>query len=178
MAKENTTTAPAKGSGIPAGAPERMPRFMPNAPAMPVARFGTGGEVRIAFVATAPDEVAFETLLESSYWRHVARNMHIGATIEVRNDALTFWALLIVTAHSAQADYVEVALLFKKDLTGAVSGARISEGYRYEYRGITDKWIVIRDVDGHVMRRGLDTANAAYACIQTEMLPMRAMATV
>jgi hypothetical protein len=62
---------------------------------------------------------------------------------------------------SATQGHVEVRELFHKDLEPAQSLGETRGEYKIEYRGVTDRWVVIRLVDGHQMARDLPSRDEA-----------------
>ena len=125
-----------------AGPPKRRLRL---------ARFGLAAHFRGDTVcATFPTDWTFQDTLESSVWDLVAARVVVGTLIEVRSDNLLWWGLLIVV--SATQGKIEVRELFHRDLEPAASLGETRGAYKIEYRGVVDKWVVIRLVDGREWR--------------------------
>ena len=143
---------------------------------LPAARFGLAGHFRGENVcATFPADKAYADALKPSTWSLVANRVVPGTLIEVRDDNLSWFALLIVVAVTPSQNFVEVRELFHKEIQPAMSRGEERSGYKSEYRGVTDRWVVIRTSDGKIMCTGLATPEEARHQIgQLEAAPIGA----
>jgi hypothetical protein len=127
---------------------------------LPLARFGPAGHFRGDIVcATFPMDWEYQEILHSDVWDLVAPRVVIGSKIECRNDNLTWYAELIVV--SATLGRIEVRELMHRQLAPANSAGEERGAYRLEYRGVTDRWVVIRTADDREMARDLPSRDEA-----------------
>lgn len=120
-----------------------------------------------------PRELPYERLFEPGVWKLISRRLAIGDEITARCEALSYWAKLIVVAVDHVTAGVVVKELIKVDFSEAGEGkSRDHLGYRaIDTRTLTDRWIVKRIADGHVMARGLDDEMKAIAMIVNQFAP-------
>lgn len=138
---------------------------------LPTSRFGQAMHVRgNDFCITVPSQLTYQDVLTPDFWTLVAGKLRIGNIIEVRHDEMKFWALVIVVASDQHRGLCEVRELIYKDLAAATMDQVEHKGFSASYRGLTDQWTITRDVDGHVMRTGIESQAKAQYIIETEMI--------
>lgn len=134
-------------------------------------RFQEGAFARNGWGATVPNGTAWETVLSPWYWRLVGRKLRIGDEIVVRDDALSFWALLLVVSADPITGAVELRDLLKRDLAPVTVVGCEQSGFSAVYRGLTEQWCILRDHDEHTMRTNLPSRDEAMRIIRTQYLP-------
>lgn len=152
-----------------------VPAAPPHGKRLPGARFGLAAHFRGEnLCATFPSNWTFEDVLKPDTWALVAPRAPIGSIIEVRDDNLSWFALLLVVASGVNRDsFLELQTLFFKKLEPAKSLNDERAGYRSEYRGVIDKWCITRVVDGKDMALGLSSRDEArYQVMQLEGVPI------
>jgi hypothetical protein len=107
------------------------------------------------------------------FFSGVGDKLQIGDTIEVRDDLLTIYALLLVVVADQTRAYVEVRELFKKEVPPAVVDQEIIEGFETRYEGLSKRWCVYRKQDGHCMRTQLPSKHDAMEYIRSDLRPIK-----
>lgn len=106
-------------------------------------------------VVTVEDASHPEDFEKPEFWSLVANQLQIGDHIEVRDDAMTFWAEYLVTA--CDATWAKTQCLRKVKLDAEV-GKEISSEFKVEYKGPHKKHCVIRVSDKSIVKEGCQTA--------------------
>ncbi|CAN0464519.1 unnamed protein product, partial [Phaeothamnion confervicola] len=104
-----------------------------------------------------PDGVDYAELFKPSFWKSEAKHIRLWDSIRVYTDSNKFAAELLVTSANANAAFIAVSELWRRDLETVDYAAETIEGYSYEWTGGFDKFVIRRIADGHVMQRGLMT---------------------
>lgn len=107
-----------------------------------------GRQTHLVTVEGVEDPAAFE---DPAFWSLVAKDMTIGDHIEVRDDALSFWAEYLVVA--CDRTWVKVAKLREVRLT-PVKDTSISPDYEIAWKGPHRRWCVIRLSDRSAVHEG------------------------
>ena len=81
--------------------------------------------------------------------------------MEIRNDALTLYGIVMVTESEPSTGHAVVTEIFLKHLAKSQMEPVDSAGYRAEYRGLSDQWCVVRNADGYVCERGIGNRQEA-----------------
>lgn len=142
-----------------------------NGPVLSAARFKEACYVRNDFVATIENNVSLEQMLVPGFWNGVSRQLNIGDKIEVRNDALTLFVILVCVAVDHISSHVEVRQLFSKVAMPAIVENEVRGDYSVSYSGLTDHWVITRVLDGHIMKTGLPSRDAANNEILVGLVP-------
>jgi hypothetical protein len=140
-------------------------------PALDPKRFGELSFASRAWTAIVPDGVAYADLLKPAYWKLNARRMCARDTIDVVNDAFTFYARLLVVSSNPATDTVEVRELYRRGFAPPNLDEQEINGFALSWRGGFDKWTVTRASDGHVMKKGIVSREEARYFVQTELTP-------
>lgn len=136
---------------------------------MPSNRFERADHKRSWWSATvASFEDYRERATQPWYWRLVGQRVSVGDVIEMRDDVLTFWALLLVLEADSMTGELKLTELMCKEMPQHERASIVRGGYRIEYAGITDRWQIVRVRDGMVMKRGIKTSADAEAATLTE----------
>lgn len=120
--------------------------------------------------AAIPVGVPYDTILTPEFWVHVAgpKNMLPGDEIRIIPDDGSYVALLFVRDAGASWG-AKVSEIYKKDFdTPAIEkGYDIPPGYRIEWRGLSEKHVVVRESDGTAVVSGKKTRpDAVIALIE------------
>jgi hypothetical protein len=134
-------------------------------------RFGELSFASRAWTAIVPDGVAYADVLKPAYWKLNARRMSARDTIDVVNDAFTFYGKLLVVSSNPSTDTVEVRELYRRSLAPPSIDDQEINGFAVAWAGGFDKWTVTRASDGHVMRKGIVSREEARYFVQTELTP-------
>jgi hypothetical protein len=134
-------------------------------------RFGELSFASRAWTAIVPDGVAYSEVLKPAYWKLNARRMSARDTIDVVNDAFTFYAKLLVVSSNPSADTVEVRELYRRGFAPPSADQQEINGFAVGWSGGFDKWTVTRASDGHVMKKGIVSRDEARYFVQTELTP-------
>ncbi|MDB5600880.1 MAG: hypothetical protein JWN71_2924 [Xanthobacteraceae bacterium] len=134
-------------------------------------RFGELSFSSRAWTAIVPDGIAYADVLKSTYWKLNARRMSARDTIDVVNDAFTFYAKLLVVSSNPSTDTVEVRELYRRGLAPPNIDEQEINGFAVSWGGGFDKWKVTRASDGHVMKKGIVSREEARYFVQTELTP-------
>lgn len=161
--------APAPPPRVPAAAPPAAQLKKPAV--LDTKRFGELSFASRAWTAIVPDGVAYADVLKPAYWKLNARRMSARDTIDVVNDAFTFYAKLLVVSSNPSADTVELRELYRRDLDPPKVDEPDINGFTLSWRGGFDKWTVVRAGDGHVMKKGIGSRDEARYFVQTELTP-------
>lgn len=142
-----------------------------NGPVLSAARFKEACYVRNDFVATVENNVSLEQMLVPGFWNGISRQLNIGDKIEVRNDSLTLFAILVCVAVDHISSHVEVRELISKTSMPAIVESQVRGDYTVSYSGLTDHWVITRVLDGHIMKTGLPSRDAANNEILVGLVP-------
>lgn len=98
----------------------------------------------------------YEEILKPEYWAHVVlpKNMKIGDEIKAKSVTGEWFAWLMI--RDCGNTWAKVEVLFKKDFEAAkpeADGVSIP-GFKVEWQGIANKFVVIREKDGAVISQG------------------------
>ena len=124
-----------------------------------------------SFEATVPPNLPMEHLLSGQFWRLCSRRIRRGDHIRVRDDFLTrFGELVCVGVDHATGD-TEMRLLWSVDVeaTSLNNGEHI--GYSVKDLGVHNGFAIVRDSDGHEMKRNLRSYTEAQRTIRLEYVP-------
>lgn len=142
-----------------------------NPSALDTKRFGELSFASRAWTAIIPNGVAYADVLKPTYWKLNARRMSARDTIDVVNDAFTFYAKLLVVSSNPSTDTVEVRELFHRELDPPNNETQELNGFAVIWAGGLDKWTVRRVTDAHLMKSGIISREEARFFIQTELTP-------
>lgn len=159
-----TSDLPGKSIGKPL--PEEttvVRRLHPN-------RFKMAEQERQTWLIYPDASIEFDTILEPTYWSHVAKMLRPGAHIEVFAENGSYWAELLVRSASALA--ANVIVLRRYDL-GPISKEDGSLFF-VEYRGPLIKHAVVRKRDNVVVQGGFDMPEGAmgWLAANTKSMPV------
>lgn len=140
----------------------------PMTKSLPSSRFASAEHARgLTMCATFPADWTFDDVLKPDTWRLLASHLTVGAKIEVRNDALTWYGELLVVVSDRSRGLVEVVELMRKDLPQAQTTGDDTGEFVTKYAGLTDRWIIQRVSDGKLMKTGLPSRSEAIHEIRT-----------
>lgn len=142
-----------------------------NGPVLSPARFKEACYARNDYVATVEDGITLEQMLVPGFWRSLGRQINIGDKIEVRNDALTLFAILVCVAADHISSHIEVRELISKTSMPAIVENQVRGDYAVSYTGLTDQWTIRRVLDGHIMKKNLPSRDAANNEILVGLVP-------
>jgi len=155
--------------------PDASQEIMPLKDRLPLNRFAVTVNVSNHWTATVPTGTPIAHLFIPQFWanRNVGNVMTIGDVIVARPDDLAWWCELLVVGTSPLSNEATVRMLRCVEFEDVHKPDDISpnDPYYTEHRGLTDKWIVVRRLDGHVMAKGLATRQAAMQHIK-DMVPL------
>lgn len=114
----------------------------------------------ISWIATVPVGVPYERVLEPEFWVHIVGPKNVQPTNEIKvvADDGSYVALLYVRDCGA-AWGAKVAEIWKRDFdTPAVDATNdMPAGYKIDWRGLSEKFVVVRESDGAVIVSGKKT---------------------
>lgn len=127
----------------------------------------------VTFYYVPPAGVGFESLKDSSYWTHVARNLKPGNKIEVLAEDGAYWALLLVRAVGPRD--ASVAVLQHEELGGGLEiQGGLPSGFEVKWRGPNAMWSVVRSQDNEVIKDKMGTKEQANLYLQNHVKALAA----
>jgi hypothetical protein len=126
------------------------------------------------FEATLPQGVASEHAAADGFWRLCGKRLRRGDHIRYRDDALTRFGEVVVVAADAGTGAIEVRGLWSREIAPATARESEKLGFTPADFGVHEKWGIVRDADGHVMCKGIDSFDEAMRRIRVEYLPIKA----
>jgi len=125
------------------------------------------------FEATLPRDVPIERVASEGFWRLCAKRLSRGDHIRFRDDALTLFGEVVVVAADAGTGTIEVRQLWTRDVAPATPRECEKLGFTPADFGVHEKWGIVRDADGHVMCKGIDSFDEAMRRFRVEYLPLK-----
>jgi hypothetical protein len=157
-------TAAVSTFGFPDGGPTRATALRPS-------RFTSPDHVRVHHCVTLEAGQEFKDVFEEGFFRLAAHKIHLSDLIEVRDDLLSFWGLVIVTACDQVRSFVRVQPLQHVRLAPESVDETIGAAFKIENRGLTERFAVVRSSDGTTVRTGIKSHDEAKRVIATELTP-------
>ena len=112
------------------------------------------------FSVTVEQGVTKEDILNPHFWTHVSAKMQPYDIVTVRTDDGAWWAQVLVL--TAARTYAKTAMINFVALTsGDVSMSEDFrlEGHKVTWRGPQNKWTVVREKDGAVVKEKIESRN-------------------
>jgi hypothetical protein len=165
-----TQTQPKSAGSAPPPADEK-----PKIRAVELGRMTPAEENRNAWRLVVAGQAEYEALIgnERDAWKEVGGRLHAGDTIEVVDDASSFFAWLLVRSCITQSRSlmaIEVVELLRKNIGEEVSTSPRATGDWYVcYRGNFSKWCLIRP-NGLIARERMHTREEAQIALANEMI--------
>lgn len=130
-------------------------------------RFAAAGHFFMRYDYKMPAEHSKDDLLDPSYWTKVGMSLNLGDFIEVVKDDFSEAGQIRVTSSNPRLDHAAVQIVSWTKLAQPEERTSFSEdGFRGEWRGLHDRWVVIRESDGHQMHVGLNSIEATREYIR------------
>ncbi len=143
---------PQQEVSVPAPAPHIIQPLMPS-------RFEIEEALRARHVGTAHSGSRPEDVLDPAYWAHVGAKLHVRDRIELWADDGAWFLEAVVL--SAGRNWARVHLLRVEHLTPQTQIELPAPGYQVVYRGMQDKWCVLREMDNQIVQKGEDSRDDA-----------------
>lgn len=113
-----------------------------------------------------------EDLLDPAYWSLIANRMTVGDTIEVRDDAMTYWAELLVLA--CEPTWAKTMLLREHKLGSTVTKQdQVKAGYEVEFKGPHLRYCVVRQSDKEIVHKQSQTREQAEDWLRDHLKAMK-----
>jgi hypothetical protein len=119
------------------------------------------------WVARVKHGVPLEVVLSDEFWAHVpsARPVQVGQIIRAMCVDLSYFVMLWVVDVGPNWISVDPIMVHKREARTNVGGDAAPSGFRIEWKGLTDKFVVIRESDNEAIKKGLKDRSAAYSWI-------------
>jgi hypothetical protein len=141
---------------------------------LPRDRMVAHGLAKRSFTLTLQSAAEYDEIFKGpEFLAGVGDKLQIGDTLEVRDDLLTLWALVLVVVSDQARGYTECREIFKKTLDPALVDEQTVEGFSVDWERLDRKWVVRRIQDQHVMRTGIGSRHEAMELIRTDYRPIK-----
>jgi hypothetical protein len=119
------------------------------------------------WVAEVKHGVPLEAVLTDEFWQHIpsAHAVQIGQFIRAMCVDQSYLAILWVVDKGPNYIKVDPVLVHRREAVTDTGGSPAPSGYRVEWKGITDKFTVIRESDQTALRKGFKDKGPAYGWI-------------
>jgi hypothetical protein len=154
----------------PAKEKEAPVKPVAKAPVLESKRLQDEDFVRRGFRASVPAGVTWQDVLAPAFWTSNASRLQPGDIIECVRDDLAYYGRVVCTSALGSKVTVHPLEHVEIDPVGAADFSERS-GFAVENRGLTDKFVIVRLADSHVMRTGLESAEQAHEIIRLELIP-------
>lgn len=125
------------------------------------ARMELAEQLRTIWSVSLEEGTPFEALMDPAFWAHVSAKLRPRDRLEVEPEDGSFYAELIVL--DAGKLYARVAVLLKVDLGSIEVSADFPRELEVKFRGVNQKWCVVRRSDKSVLKFGLETSEQAIS---------------
>lgn len=143
---------------------------MTKLPSLSPKRLQSQEYVRAGLRASVPGGTPWSDVLQGSYWRGCSHMLRAGDVLECVEDSLAWYGQLIVSRAYGHDIGVQQLAFVELDAEAPVD-LETRSGFRVEDRGLTEKFVIIRTADGHVMKTGIETAALAQQEIHQTLVP-------
>ncbi len=111
--------------------------------------------------------VPIEAVLTDEFWAHVpsAHNVQVGQFIRAMCVDLSYLVVLWVIDKGPNYIKVDPILTHRREAQTNIGGEAEASGFRVEWKGLSDKFVVIRASDNEAVKKGLKDKSAAYGWI-------------
>lgn len=112
-----------------------------------------------------------EDYLDPAFWALVAKDFTVGDTVEIRDDAMTYWGEYLVLG--CEPTWAKLQKLREVSLVAVAEQDQISAGYEVKFKGPQLKYCVIRLADKEMVHKESQTREAANDWLRDHLKAMR-----
>lgn len=110
--------------------------------------------------------------LDPAFWSLVANKFTVGDTVEIRDDAMSYWGEYLVLA--CEPTWAKLHKLREVKLAStATKQDAVAAGYEVDFKGPHLKYCVIRQSDKEIVHRQSQTREAAENWLRDHLKAMR-----